>query len=98
MKNSLRCACLAAKSAPIAVGSLIAKTASIFGCAINREVITSKPPSRLPLAFWLWDNNLISLCFANISMQPFTRSCTAETGGPLMITTLPLPLILSVMV
>src|SRR6266481_4607371 len=51
IKKSLRCACLAARSQPIDAGSLIENTASIFGNAVNRSVITRRPSSRLPLAF-----------------------------------------------
>ena len=59
--------------------------------------MTSRPPSRLPLAFWLSESTLISGCFLNSVWHPSTRFCTAETGGPLMITTLPFPFRRSVM-
>ena len=91
MKNSFRCACFAAKSQPMAVGSLIAKTASIFVKAVNRSLITRKPASRLPPAFWSWDRILRSGCFLISSKKPATRSVTAVTGGPLTMTICPLP-------
>ena len=41
-----------AEKQPMAVGSLMAKTASICLKAVNKSLITRRPPSRLPPPFW----------------------------------------------
>ena len=75
----------------------MANTASILGKAVSRSVMTAKPPSRLPPAFCPSDTILMPGYLANTFLAPPTRSMTAETGGPLTITTLPLPLSRSAM-
>ena len=52
--------------------------------------MTSMPPSRLPFASWLSDTMRMPVP-ANACLHPATRAITAVTGGPLTITTLPLP-------
>ena len=50
------------------------------------------PPSREPLPSWSSDRILMSgLLARSTSLQPLTRSITAETCGPFLMTTLPLP-------
>src|SRR3954469_22284280 len=76
MKKSVRLSCLAARSAPIASWSLIVNTASILSKAVNRPTMTSKPPSRVTLPFWLSDRILMLGLLASDSLQPLTRSST----------------------
>ena len=63
MMMFLRLSCLAARSVPMACGSLMANTASTFGKRVRWFCITLRPPSREPLASWSSDSTLMSGLF-----------------------------------
>src|SRR5207302_1738687 len=87
----LRLAASIAWTAPSAISSFWAKTASIFFCACRMFSMTARPLARSKSA--VWDaTSLIPGYFLSPWRNPFPRSRAADDPGiPSSITTLPLP-------
>ncbi len=87
IKNSLRCACFAARSAPIAVGSLIPRRRHRSSAAANRGR-SFRTPFAAALAFWLSESTLISGWAFELCLAAFHTDSGRRDRRSLMITTL----------